>query len=271
MWNALQSLRRGGVKKDDEPKRYRLYPLKFFISAVLFLICFNSYAQETMQFDSEAKKLEFIRQTLKKEKYLRSNEDNAPHCKQIMKDFLANKNFKAIEPVVRADSVDDPRMAKWRQCEGKDYHDYKVDPQRFFDWLDSLGDPPYRYYRIELDGNKENGPEDMIYYNQPSDRMKSGSTGYAWIDLSKCEIKDGFPITGALTGRSSKPDAIYLNALAYYKGELWAVDFVDGFAFSLKRWFDRKRMETCQLWIFESKEQEESYNKKFPPIKTNSK
>ena len=30
-------------------KRYRSYPLKFLMAAVLFLICFNAYAQETMQ------------------------------------------------------------------------------------------------------------------------------------------------------------------------------------------------------------------------------
>ena len=143
-------------------ERFRSFPLKFLMAAVVSFICFNAYGQETMQFDSEAKKLEFIRQTLKKEKYLRPNEYNAPHCKQVMEDFLANKNFKAVEPVVRADSVDDPRMAKWKQCEDKDYHDYNVDPQKFFDWLDRLGGPPYRYYRIELDGNKANGPEDMI-------------------------------------------------------------------------------------------------------------
>lgn len=252
-------------------KGYRSYRLKFLMAVVLFFICFNAYAQESMQFDSEAKKLEFIRQMLKKGKYLRPNEYNAPHCKQIMKEFLADKNFKAIEPVVRADSVDDPAMAKWKQCERKDYHDYNVDPERFFDWLDSLGGPPYRYYRIELDGNKGNGPEDMIYHNQTSEPGKLGKTGYTWVDLSNCEIKDVFPVTGALEGRSSKPDAVYLNALVYYKGELWAIDFVDGFAFSLMRWRNHKRMETCQLWIFKSKEEEESYYKKYPRINTNSK
>jgi len=246
------------MKKDDEQKttkRYRLYPLRFLMGAVLFFICFDAYAQETMQFDNEAKKLEFIRQTLRKEKYLRSDEYNAPHCKQIMKEFLANKNFKAVEPVVRADSVDDPRMAKWTQCENKDYHDYNVDPGRFFQSVKFLGDPPYRYYRIDLDGNKANGPEDMIYCNTPSDRNKQGETGYTWVDLSNCEIKKGgFTVTGALERRHSHPNAVFLNTLVYYKGELWAADFVSDFDFSLMRWLDRDRMETCQWWLFKPKE-----------------
>jgi len=232
-------------------KRFRSYPLRFLMVVALFFVCSNAYAQETMQFDSEARKLEFIRQTLKKEKYLRPSEYNAPHCKQIMKDFLANKDFKAIEPVVRADSINDPRMAKWTQCEHKDYHDYNVDPERFFQSLEFFGAPPYRYYRIELDGNKGNGPEDMIYHNQPSDRNKRGETGYTWVDLSNCEVKKGgFTVTGALEGRSSKPDAVYLNTLVYYKGKLWALDFVDGFGFSLMGWLDRERMETCWWRLF---------------------
>jgi len=63
-------------------KRYYSYSLKFLMAAMLFFICFNAYAQETMQFNSEAKKLEFIRQTLKKEKYLRPSELNAPEERQ---------------------------------------------------------------------------------------------------------------------------------------------------------------------------------------------
>jgi hypothetical protein len=232
-------------------KRYRLYPLKFLMAAVLFFICFNAYAQETMQFESEAKKLEFIGQTLKKEKYLRSDEYNAPHCKQIMKDFLADKNFKAIEPVVRADSIDDPRMAKWRQCEEKEL----LGGPFVFRSLDSLGAPPYRWYRIELDANIQNGPEDMIYHNQTSEPGQQGETGYTWVDLSNCKIKKGgFTVTGALARRHSHPNATFLNALVYYKGELWAADFIGGFSFKLMRWIDRERMETCDWWLYKPKE-----------------
>jgi len=230
-------------------KRYCSYPLKFLMAAVLFFICFNAYAQETMQFDSEAKKLEFIRQMLLKEKYLRpSSEDKVifpPRCKGIMKDLLANKHFRAIEPVVRADSVDDPRMAKWRQCDREDL----LGGPFVFESLDLLGAPPYRWYRIEMDGNKENGPEDMIYYNMPSDRRKPGRTGYSWIDLENCEIKNGFTVTGALERKHSHPNAVFLNALTYYKGELWALDFIDGFRVSLMRWLDREHMESCG-WVF---------------------
>jgi hypothetical protein len=188
---------------------------------------------------------------LKKEKYLRPTEYNAPHCDQIMKDFLANKNFKAIEPVVRADSINDPRMAKWRQCE-----EYGLGGENVFKSLDLLGGPPYRYYRIELDGNEENGPEDMIYHNKCEGETSIrfcmiSKNGYTWVDLSNCMIKDGFSVTGALESHS---DADFLNALVYYKGKLWAADFVGGFDFKLMRWLDHERMETCRWRLFKPEE-----------------
>ena len=106
------------MKEEGEHKMIRKYSSLFFkllMTLALFFVCFNAYAQETMQFDSEAEKLEFVRQMLLKEKYLRpSCGKPEPHCERMMKDLLAGKNFKAIEPDVRADSADDPRLAKWK-------------------------------------------------------------------------------------------------------------------------------------------------------------
>ncbi len=225
------------------------------VGLIVLLCCVDVNAQESMKFDNEAKKLQFIRQMLLKEEHLRLSEDSPCHCTQMMKDLLAGKNFKAIEPDVRADSMDDPRLEKWNQCRYKDYHDFPdVDVKNHFGWLPQLGAPPYRYYRIELDGNKENGPEDMIYAEY-SDELSYAITGYTWVDLEKCEIKKGggFVATDAKSHISKKPNAVYLNTLVYYSKQLWAVDFVDGFHIDLFRWIDRGRMETCGWYFFEPK------------------
>lgn len=220
--------------------------IKYLLAAVILFMCVNAYAQETIQFDSEAKKLEFVRQMLLKEKYLRSGVDKSvPHCEQMMKDLLAGKNFKAIEPDVRADSADDPRLAKWKKCE-----DERISPHGFH-YLSDLGGPPYRYYKIELDGNKKNGPEDMIYYNMYKKKIneqreaKFGRTGYSWVD--GCEVKNTFTIIGVLERRPRKPNAVYLNALVYYKDQLWAMQFTDGYGISFFHWYD-DLMDTC-LWV----------------------
>jgi hypothetical protein len=140
------------------------------VGLIFLFCCFDVNAQESMRFDSEDKKLQFIRQMLLKEEDALLSKSVPCHCAKMMKDLLEDKNFKAIEPHVRADSEDDQRLEKWNQCRGKDYHDSEfrrdfpdVDVRNFFSGLYQLGAPPYRYYRIELDGNEQNGPEDLMY------------------------------------------------------------------------------------------------------------
>lgn len=224
---------------NKEETQSKLPYLIYFVFIWLIFFYFTAHAQETIQFDSEAKKLEFVRQMLSKEKYLRSGVDKPePHCELMMKDLLVDKNFKAIEPNVRADSADDPRLAKWKKCE-----DVEISPLGFH-YLSDLGGPPYRYYKIELDGNTKNGSEDMLYYNM-SDDIPLSRTGYSWVH--DCEVKRNFHITGALQMRPRKPNAVYLNTLVYYKDQLWAMEFIDGFSISFFHWYD-KLMDTC-FWV----------------------
>jgi hypothetical protein len=219
---------------------------KLIVGIAVVLIGFAANAQETMRFDGEAKKLAFIRQLISKTSPRFSALENVrKKCEPMLKDLIIGKNLKVIEPILVADSAADPRLDKWKQCEGKDYHDFDVIPERFFDRLDKLGAPPYRYYRIELDGNKKNGPEDVIYYNQPKDRNVLGETGYAWVDLNNCEIKGGYPATGEMSRRPhDKPNPIFLNTLVYYKKQLWAVDFAD-YHLDLCHGIAHGRMDTC--------------------------
>jgi hypothetical protein len=206
-----------------------------------------------MRFDSEKKKLQFIKRTLLREENLRIADNppyiSPPHCRVMMKDLLEGKNFEAIEPDVRAGSMDDPRLEKWNQCRGKDYHDFPdVDVRNFFGWLPQLGEAPYRYYRIELNGNEEDGLEDMIYA-EGSDEVSDCETAYTWVNLQKCEIKGFYPVTGSRSHLSLKPNAIYLNLLLNYKGKLWILNFVDGFDVTLMS-IGPQGMEPCRWLLF---------------------
>ena len=222
------------------------------VGLIFCLCCVDVNAQESMRFDNEGKKLQFIRQMLLKEKNLRIADDTLytylPYCSVMMKDLLEDKNFRAIEPDVRADSVDDHKIAKWRKCDGADYHDFNIDAKKLFWGLPQLGAPPYRYYWIELDGNKENGPEDMIYA-ESSDELSYAETAYTWVNLKKCEIKTRYYVTGSKSNWSPQPNAIYLNLLVYYQRKPWVIDFVDGFHFELMS-MDPKGMETCRWRLF---------------------
>jgi len=167
----------------------------------------------------------------------------------MMKDLLANSNFKAIEPDVRADSVDDPKLGIWRQCDDREYTDFDIDPKTFYGGLEQLGAPPYRYYRIELDNNPKNGPEDLIYHEHIVEHPSNTLTGYTWVNLKKCEIMDNFIVEGSANW-SEKPDAAYLNTLVYYKRKLWILDFVDGFDLHLSRRIDRSSMDICRWRLY---------------------
>jgi hypothetical protein len=216
------------------------------VSGIIISFAINASALESMKFDNEAKKLDFIRQTLRKEKIVVPDKD-PKYCAVMMKDFLAGKNFTAIEPDVRADSADDPRLAKLRQCENKESK--ASDPRDVFDYLSSLGNPPYRYYKIGLYGSKKK-PADMIYANA-SDSGEM-SSGYTWVDLKKCRYIAGFPTTGQSVRAVTKtPDAVILNMLTYYKGKLWVVDYSEGAFLLLMKHSSIDRIETCTWSLFE--------------------
>lgn len=210
--------------------------------------CESAGGQESMRFDSEARKLDFIRHYVATHrKQIKPFENSPPDCFRVLNDFLADRHFKAIEPVVIADSEDDPRLAKWDQCRGSDYRDLGLAPEELYGSLRLLGGPPYRYYRVELDGNKSNGPEDLIYQETPKDPSKQTNqtfTGYTWVDLKRCKMKGTFHATGYVSRFSSKKDAVYLNVLIDYKGQVWFLDYVEGFSLTIARWLGRG-MKTC--------------------------
>lgn len=232
-------------------KTLRQFKASFLIllaTGFLIFLCELASAQESMRFDSEAKKLEYIRHhILAHRKQIKPFENNPSDCSRMLNEFLAGRYFKAIEPVVIADSEDDPRLARWDQCSSKDYRDLNLAPEEFYGWLELLGGPPYRYYRVELDGNKNNGPEDLIYHETPKDPSKQTNqtfTGYTWVDLERCKKKGTFHATGYLSRFSPKKDAVYLNALIGYKGQTWFLDYVEGFNLTIARWLHRG-IKTC--------------------------
>lgn len=205
-----------------------------------FLGVLPSYAWggETMVFTSEDKKLEFIKKKMVKEKHRRLVSFGVSNCEEMMDDFLAGKNFRAIEPKVRVNSIDDSRLKKWKQCDDGEKGNYGG--------LEYLGGPPYRYYQIELDNNTKNGPEDMIYYEY-SDKYYGMITGYDWVDLKECEIMGGFQVSIW----PPEQDQISLNALAYYKNEFWVVDYKSGSYFRLVTRIGKGEQGTCSWALFQ--------------------
>lgn len=230
-------------------REFKTFFLILLATGFFIFLCELVSAQESMRFDSEARKLDFIRHYVATHrKQIKPFENSPPDCSHVLSDFLARRHFKAIEPAVIADSEDDPRLAKWDQCRGSDYRDLDLAPGELYGSLRLLGGPPYRYYRVELDRNKSNGPEDLIYQETPKDPSKQTNetfTGYTWVDLKRCKKKATFHATGYVSRFSSKKDAVYLNVLIGYKGQVWFLDYVEGFNLTIARWL-RRGMKTCR-------------------------
>jgi hypothetical protein len=140
--------------------------------------------------------------------------DESQHCKRWYQDLLTGSPYRAIEPDIRADSYDDPRLEKWRRCDKADERDIR-DVRRAYLGLRQIGSTAFRYYRIEVDGNRDNGPEDVLYHEgRPSD--PTGGNAYNWVDIEGCTYM-GLASLAQTAAQGT-------NVLARYRGEVFAVE-----------------------------------------------
>lgn len=173
------------------------------------------------EFASESEKLKFMQNIVMKHKFHSPEYPaNSEFCQQLLKDFSTGKDLiRAVEPDVRANDENDPRLAKWHQCENPD-----VDkPTRIdgFDFFSDLGGAPYRYYRIDLDGNPRNGKEDIIYteMHQPGTKWAgTGQSGYHWIDLHNCVHKGGVRVYAQYPPEPLHLGMYHLSTIVKYRG-----------------------------------------------------
>jgi hypothetical protein len=178
------------------------------------------HAWESHQFANETEKLKAIQEVVRT-LALREPYAQDQFCAAFIEDFRAGRNIAAIEPVARADSYDDPGIAKWRRCDDATQDDMRTDdPNKLgYNGIGLFGGPPFRYYRIEIDGNPHDGPEDLLYHESVKRGSGYGRTGYTWVDLEGCAIRGGAPIaTGYLSDRS-RPELYRLN-MVVVRGEV---------------------------------------------------
>lgn len=189
-----------------------------FIALTCVVTAHADAGQESHQFPSETAKLKAIRKVVRQHTFVPTLPPEHEYCTQLFKDFLADRHIKAIEPDVRADDENDPRLAKWHRCDDVSIDDMKVtDPKLGYDSIQLLGGPPYRYYRIDIDGHPENGKEDVLYAEAGPEVR--GDTGYYWVDLQGCGIRGGAGTNSVYIHKDASNQNLYrLNMLAAYRG-----------------------------------------------------
>jgi hypothetical protein len=158
----------------------------------LYLAYGVATAQESHRYETEAEKLEVMRKVMSKHMFHYFSDSPEPVYCRTFREQLQAGQIKAVEPYLRIESMDDSRLEPWQKC-GKDEHEGNdfTDPKDYFLGLEFLGGPPFRFYRLELDGNRANGKEDVVYH-EPS---RLGGAGYHWVDLKRCISRSGVGVS----------------------------------------------------------------------------
>jgi uncharacterized protein YecT (DUF1311 family) len=180
----------------------------------------RSWAREWPRIAPESKKLEIIKKVIRERKFTPSlGPADPPYCRQAFQDLVSGEHFVAVEPEVRAESQDDPRLTKWHRCNRAEEDDVKNQafPYLGIEWA---GGPPYRSYRVEVDGNPDNGPEDVLY----TERGLSNRTGYTWVDIEGCTVKRTVNLMVIHFPEPPPPGHYKLNVLANYRGEAIVIE-----------------------------------------------
>lgn len=152
-----------------------------------------------------------------------------PICKTFYEDFKQQKNIEHIQPIVKADSYDDPALAPYQaKCPKLDFRlsrwtSGKVDLSHLSrEELEELGTPSYgmghfQLYRLDINNNANDGEEIVFYYEgeRAEDRrlpvdgpeivkeiISPEARAYHVLDLSGCKLaglvhfnQGGSPIT----------------------------------------------------------------------------
>ena len=200
--------------------------------AVILVVAMPVSAQESHPQMSTAEKLTAIQGVLRSHRFAASTQPRGPNlCAALIRDFTTVRNIRAIEPVVVATSKGDPALKKWRQCDDASIYEMKTDDvgKDGYSGLWGLGGPPYRYYRLEVDGNPKNGPEDVLYHETFRDEtgrpLGYGSSAYSWVDLEGCAMRGQFGVPWITSWNETYPsNLLRIHAPVTRKGEAYLLE-----------------------------------------------
>jgi len=158
----------------------------------------NGKSIESHLFPSEAMKLEVLRKIANERSFRSAIDLKTNYCPTAIQDLNDGK-FVAVEPDIRAETEYDPRLAVWHKCDGENLTDHpEAGYDNFYSGFHDLGMQPYRYYRLDFDGNIKNGLEDLIYYETGATaynpKATIGNSGFTWVDIDTCTAKAGVSV-----------------------------------------------------------------------------
>lgn len=140
-------------------------------------------------------------------------------CSQFLDDLKAGKNIEVIEPVLRADSPNHIDLTRYQSA----CRDTKSSVANYRNLLE-IGTREFRLYRIQLDGNPKNEPEEILYAEGNPKLFGNGT--YRRIDLKQCTVKSfGHPCCNTtLTPQDTRTAVTNVNMIIRYQGSFYVLD-----------------------------------------------
>lgn len=143
-----------------------------------------------------------------------------PYCKQALVDIGRQADLTPIEPWAIVESDDDEKLADWHECDKAGEHDVK-DRSRAYLGLYMIGSGPYRYYRLDVDGNGRNGHKSILYNEDSKAGPTSRQSSFNWVNFSGCSFEGRVILEQNHAVRESEfPELVRASALARYRSDV---------------------------------------------------
>ncbi len=145
-------------------------------------------------------------------------------CTVMLEDLKAGKNFEVVEPIVRTDDYNEPKLQQYLgKC--RKLHPNKIIMPRGTDWsnlrmtddeVEEFGESyfshlDYRLYHVDFDNNPRNGKEYLFYHGGNTDKDGVSSVGdlteYIILNLKNCQEADRQQLTDTINFNTNKVTA----------------------------------------------------------------
>lgn len=191
------------------------------LSRIISLVPLAS-GQESHYFKKESDKLLVMQDVVRRQEFSPSlaYQPELAFCAGFLKDFVAGRDIEVVEPNFSSNDENDPRFAKLNRCLNH-VRPLGTSSSDFYN-VATIGGPPYRFYRIDVDGSSENVQKDVLY----SENGYQGETGYFWIDSEECVVRGGTNVQPRFRpAKFDSPQNIYrLNIFVLYQGMPMSVE-----------------------------------------------
>jgi uncharacterized protein YecT (DUF1311 family) len=194
-------------------------------------------------------------------------------CEALLADLQAGKDVEFIEPIVRTDDYNDPKLqAHLGRCpKSKPLKQVQYQPN-IWDYFEEEGVPEeereyagsiyyssmdFKLYYVDFDGNPENGKEYLVYGGCGYEFGHPGATSfrhYEILDLVRCKELGSIQVLETMNHRTMQPTKD-TNGVIQYKSRFYVYELQypdsNNRRIRVHRWNDKSLSKTTTACWFE--------------------